>query len=138
MLATAGAADLQRNSSGIRRQSSSLRRPSFSRQASDRSPSRDGLTRADSGQGRMASPELGQVRGGSPSSLPQPQEQDLQAAWELEVWKNAEEVCMHVSIHMHVCGCVSVCVCVCVFASCAFTSRTCISLPAFCLTQMGL
>lgn len=87
-----GAPDLQRNSSGIRRQSSSLRRPSFGRQNSDRSPSGDGLARADSGQGRLASPELGQGRGGSPSLLPQPQEQDLQAAWELEVWKNAEEV----------------------------------------------
>ena len=48
----------------------------------------------------MASAEAGQGLGGSP--LPQPQEQDLQAAWELEVWKNAEEVCMH----MLVCVCV--------------------------------
>ena len=86
----AGGQELQRNSSGIRRQSSSIRRPSFGRPSAERSPSRDGLTRADSGQGRLASAESGQGRGASPS--PQPQEQDLQAAWELEVWKNAEEV----------------------------------------------
>lgn len=92
-----GGSDLQRNSSGVRRQSSGLRRPSFSRQSSERSPTRDGLTRSESGQGRLTRAESGQGRGGSPSSLslgplPQPQEQDLQAAWELEVWKNAEEV----------------------------------------------
>ena len=40
----------------------------------------------------MPRAESGQARGASPQ--PQPQEQDLQAAWELEVWKNAEEVCM--------------------------------------------
>lgn len=67
---------LQRNSSNLRRHSSSFRRPSFNQAAADKSPS---PTR-EAGQGREAQP------------LPQPQEQDLQAAWELEVWKNAEEV----------------------------------------------
>ena len=84
VVVTSGGSELQRNSSGLqrrssglRRDSSSIRRPSFNRAASDNSPTRD-FARAESGQGRGTSP--------------QPQEQDLQAAWELEVWKNAEEV----------------------------------------------
>ena len=84
VVVTSGGSDLQRNSSGLqrrssnlRRDSSSIRRPSFNRAASDNLPTRD-FARAESGQGRGASPL--------------PQEQDLQAAWELEVWKNAEEV----------------------------------------------
>lgn len=86
MFAPSGGPDLQRNSSGLRRQSSQLRRPSFSRSNSDNSPSR--------AEGRADAAGLNRP---SPQPQGQPQEQDLQAAWELEVWKNAEEVG-----HLHV------------------------------------